>query len=88
VGLVLGQAEAPHSLADVPPYAFASALDVPGRNRFVDGGVLFFVDPLARGQIYPFIRRGDTCSHMLRNKIDKDRNVASMFMNMKAATSM
>src|SRR5580700_1375330 len=74
-GSVFVQAEAPHSLADVPPHAFASALDVPGRNRFVDGGVLFFVDPLARGQIYAFIRFGDTCSHVLRNKVDKDRNV-------------
>jgi hypothetical protein len=74
VGSILGQAEAPHSLADVPPHAFASALDVPGRDCLVDGGVLFFVDPLARGQIYPLIRRGDTCSRMFRNKVDKDRN--------------
>jgi hypothetical protein len=75
VGLIVGQAEAPHSLADVPPHTFTSALDVPGRYRFVDGVVLFFVDPFARGQIDAFIRLGDTCSHVLRNKVDKDRNV-------------
>src|ERR1700733_16064352 len=69
VSLLFHQPQTPHGLADMPPHAFASALDVLSRNRFINGGMLFLVDLLPRGQIHAFIRLCDTCPDVLGNKI-------------------
>jgi hypothetical protein len=62
---ILGQAQPPHRLRDMPPHAFASALAILSFDRFVDGAVLFLVDAPARDGVHAFIRFGDARSDML-----------------------